>query len=185
MRSTEVAARDALAGKAASRYWRANRWAEHAELKQVAWLALLEADRTFNAAVGVPWQAYGWRAAVLAVRDFVLRARCPVHTRAHAAAGAHDVPRGVTLGEEPPCSATQLDALASARLGVRIAEAVYAEIAAHPDAELGVAVLFDEHAPADVAAANGVAVAKVYKAARQLRQALMFDARLYEAWLES
>jgi hypothetical protein len=69
---------DEVAGKVAARYKRRASWADVEELKQVAWLAICRALKTWNPVVGVPLLGYVQRAATFACANDLHRFSSPV-----------------------------------------------------------------------------------------------------------
>ncbi len=76
--------------QAAGRY-RQVWWADVRDMEAEAAVAVLNADRTFDPAHGAPFRAYAWRAAVLHLRNYLLRAGSPVsgRSRPERMAGLH------------------------------------------------------------------------------------------------
>lgn len=75
---------DKVVAKVAGRYAQLCWWAEEEELKQEAWIAALDATRTWDPTVGVPLGAYAWRAAVLHLRTWLWKNSSPVSAPASA-----------------------------------------------------------------------------------------------------
>lgn len=67
-----------LAHSAASRYKRKCWWADREELEQTAWVAMLDARRSYDPQTGVPFEGYAWRAVINQLHAVVLRASAPV-----------------------------------------------------------------------------------------------------------
>lgn len=87
---------DQIATSVALKYKRRASWVDVDEFRQVAWLAICRAARTFNPVVGIPLKAYVRRAAVLACGN-------ALHRFSHAASaglGNHHLHELVDCG--PP-----------------------------------------------------------------------------------
>jgi RNA polymerase sigma factor (sigma-70 family) len=70
---------DDVVNLAARRYAARCWWADVNDLRQEAWVAVLDAQRTFDPTRGVPLHGYAWRAAVNALRTYTWRAGSPVY----------------------------------------------------------------------------------------------------------
>lgn len=69
-------------------------WADARDLQAEAAVAILSADGTFDPTRGVPFRAYAWRAAMLHLRSYLLRAGSPVsgRSRPERMVGMHHAP---------------------------------------------------------------------------------------------
>jgi len=82
-----------VAVKAAARYARRCFWADREELAQEARCAALKAHTTWDPAVGVPFEAYAWRACILHLRRFLWKNSSPVSESYHQLANLRGVHR--------------------------------------------------------------------------------------------
>lgn len=106
---------DRLCKQAAGRYGKVW-WADPRDLQAEAAVAVLSADGTFDAARGVPFRAYAWRAAMLHLRSYLLRAGSPVsgRSRPERMVGMHHAPIEEADGHVSDAPSPE-DALARAR----------------------------------------------------------------------
>lgn len=93
-------------------------WSSRADAVQEAHLAIQQARSTYNAGIGVPFDAYAYRAATLAVRRATWRDSAPVsggmHRPEESRAGLHRAP--IKESAMPKQSRTPEDALHGARV---------------------------------------------------------------------
>jgi len=97
---------DHIAKSVASSYLRSCRWADWEDLRQEAWVAILQARGTWDGNRGVPFPAYARRAAVLSVHRYLWRSGKPVsgppERLKEAAPAVADVPVEDLVAPEPP-----------------------------------------------------------------------------------
>ena len=174
-----------IAAKAASNYCRRCWWAEHSDLENTAMVAVLEAERTWDPEVGVPKGAYQWRAAVLALRNYLWETSSPVSLPKRSAM-LPELAKGISKVALDPSAGTTTpwpDRLIDDdrwRQGVR---AQLEALTDHDqDADLALAVLLGEGRSAEVAQARGVPVQRVYRATQRVRELMRVDLTLYELW---
>lgn len=171
----------ALARAVASAYRRKVWWMETDDMAQVAECAILEAERTFDARVGVPRSAYLRRAAVLAVRASLWKQSAPVSGRGERELRGlfrapltdslpvdGDVGRGVEDKEWKERVSARLEAVAGDDLELRV----------------GLAILLSEEKPREAARRLAVPRTWIYRAVKRTRRAIADDPALFELWMD-
>lgn len=180
---------DAVAHRVARRYAARCWWAGLDDLLQVARLACVEAERTFDKRVGVPLDAYAWRAAVNSVRRYLWRMSAPVSASDHhqtEVAGMHRAPVEAALDEE--ASEPWADAvLNDTRWRGRVRSQLFRILARNMeigDCLLALRVVLDGERPAEVAREHSVPVAQVYEARRRAAALVLQSSQCYRLWQE-
>ena len=155
-----------------SNYLRNRWWLEKQDLIQEAELAKLEATRYWRPG-GAPLEAYLARAMANHLCYYVARCRCPVYAPTNrigalyeAQGCAETAARNIPASGQPAIE--RMDR-------ARMAELVRNALAVMALGDLAAEVLLAERKPAEVAAARGVPVRKVYRATRDARRALRED----------
>lgn len=174
-----------VAAKAARRYARRVFWADPADLEQEAYVAALDARKSWEPDCGVPFTAYAWRACMNHLRTFCWRNSSPVsetQMRLETLRGVHRSALGIDLPDASPLPdeayleaewvnavRDQLSFLLIERLGSKGAAAA-------------MRVLVDEEGSAAVAADAGLETVIVYRSARRARETIASNAVLYALW---
>lgn len=174
-----------IAGRFGRRVW----WSSVEDMEQTALLAMVEAARTFDPAVGMPWKGYARAAAVRAIWYSIWRDSAPVSAgqrEVRNLAGLHrqdlDSHAGMTL---PAADAWPDQAYDSADWHTRAAAVIADRLAAMGDgAAIALEVLIEEERPRHVAARHGMDASKVHRLAAQARRRIAMDPYSYELWKE-
>lgn len=168
----------------AARYKRRCWWADVDDLRQEGLAAQLQCRSTWDPDYGVPFGAYAWRAAALAMRAFLLRMSAPVSApRGHGEllVGLQHAPiedaRDVENGTDPRKAFDVEDHRA------RVRGAVAGALTA-PAAEYAWATLGGDFTPRDVAAYYAIPAKTVYAANVAVRDALRGSSELFDTWQE-
>ncbi len=167
----------AVAARVARRYAQRCWWADEGDLRQEAITAGLDAiiPGQWDAAVGVPLQAYVWRACVLHVRAYLWRNSSPMSETHENLRGLKGVHRS-NLDEGIVDQATRVDALLdSCRWIARAREQIEFVLSkAYGDKAAAVAVrmLLEETPPRELAVEVGLPVARVYRITQRARALL-------------
>lgn len=176
-------------------------WAEVEDLEQCAFVATTRAMETFDPKVGVPLDAYLYRAAVLAIKPYLLAQSAPVSAPRHrrdelkgltrvsdsfmlndGEGGQYtlDRPTGVlTDDKEEPDVILSRESLVSAvreRLRTLLTDAKHTEIA--------LPVLLDAENSHDVAHREGVDVRTIYLATLRAKRRIAGDPAMWRLWHE-
>jgi len=174
---------DKLCRLAANRYARRCWWAEQEDLQQEARLAAITASRHFDPTVGVPIEAYVWRALMLSLARYLWAQSSPTSGGSQDPKALKRQTRAPVVDEEGdgllidhnPTPDELLDEL-------RWHRAVQARLPQLVDKEeyaLASQVIFEERKSADVAASAHVSTKRVYSAAGKLRTQASQDVELY------
>ena len=174
----------------ARRYARLCWWAELEELKQVGYLAIAEASRTYIPGVGVPADKYARKACIFAMARYLWEASSPVSGGKHRPKKSK---RGLRRTEVTTTGVDGLgDDVATAMLLVdhdqptaevlvddvtwhRRVRARLRELAASSGLDDVLPVLLEETTPAALAAGAGVPVARYHSRSQHLRSWVMAD----------
>jgi DNA-directed RNA polymerase specialized sigma24 family protein len=155
-----------------SNYLRNCWWLEKHDLIQEAELAKLEAARYWKPG-GAPLEAYLARVVANHLCYYVARCRCPVYAPTNRIGAMYETqPCAISAARNIPASGQPpVEHMDRARM----AELVRRALAVIALGDLAAEVLLAERKPAEVAAARGVPVQKVYRATRDARRALRED----------
>ena len=178
MQATEATNR--AAEKVARYYHRVTfRRYDLAELRQEAMTAILACSSKWDAAVGVPFEQYVYRAAYLAVGRWVYQntasVSVPINNAKEALATFEVTPTETCAQTMVVLPARSLDPETAymRQDWKRRARQAIQDAASDEDGRMALSVLLDEHASADVARQHGVPVQRVYRATAKLRSALV------------
>lgn len=171
-----------VARKAARRYARRCWWAEVEDLEQEGALAALRAAKSWDPAVGVPIEAYLWRAAVVAMRTSLWKNSAPVSAPGKKVSELRGAHRADLIPEEHFAPSTPDSLIEEATRADEVFFEVVDAVGHGPDSMLGIEVLLGEKKAREVASARGVAVERVYRAAQEARRAVAEDRACYELW---
>ncbi len=172
-----------LINRVARAYARRCWWADEKELRNVGWEAVLTAEekKTYDPAVGVPYDKYMKRVAVLSMREALWRASAPVS----APKGHADRLRGVHHGSLD-LAAREADAtpwsdqlVADRRWRIKARNYLLRAVLGDDLASLGLRCLLSEEKPQDFADRFGIDVAKVYRARARAKEAIFNSLELY------
>lgn len=162
-----------------ARYHRKCWWADEADLRQEAIAAQLQAHRTYDATWGVPFGAYAWRAAALALRDYLLAQSAPVSARRghrEVLVGLHHAPieaaENIAIDDDPRKAYERAEQCA--RVQTEVAAVLTDEAAVFAWATLG-----GDFTLREVTAYHGCDPSTVYRATAQVRKALRASRELY------
>jgi len=186
-----------VARKYARRCW----WADKEDLEQEALLTILQCRYTFKQDVhrqphevgdrGVPFEKYAARAAMLALRVYLLRESAPVSARGNN--GAMGVLAGIFRAptsslDHTPHEACLQDQEVLHQLWLSKVRAVVARLLDEMDATatgaafLAEPVLLHDARPYEVARRTGVPVKRVYRAVQQFKAFAVADPELHTLW---
>ena len=174
-----------VARRAAARYKSRCWWAEFDDLHQQALEAALRAERTFDPDVGVPLDAYLWRACVLALRTYTWK-QSPVSAPDHKLTELRGLHRAELTdvtddrAQEPWADKVLSDKQWADRARASIEEA----LGEQSDKALALRVLLADEKPREVADACDVPIQRVYRATQRARDALGRDLDIYHLWKE-
>lgn len=171
---------DRAAEKVARYYWRVTfRRYDLTELRQEAMAAILACSSKWDAAVGVPFEQYVYRAAFLAVGRWVYQntgsVSVPINNAKKALASFTVAPTETCAQTMVVLPATSLDpetAYLRRDWEQRARRAIH-DAASGEDGRMALSVLLDEHASSEVAEQHAVPVQRVYRATAKLRSALL------------
>lgn len=191
------------ARRAARAYARKCWWAEVEDLEQTAFVATTRAMETFDPKVGVPLDAYLYRAAVLAIKPYLLAQSAPVSaprskrdelkglvrvdsayletgaTKNDGARSAVKVGRNPTLEDQaPPIDVT----IARERVVAKVRERLRMLLTDAKNTELALPVLLGVETSNDVAHRHGVDVQKIYLATLRAKRRIANDPALWQLW---
>lgn len=157
-------------------------WADLRDLKQEAWVAILEAEATYNPARGARSQ-YAWSSAVYALRAYTWEMSSPVRAprkRLPETAGMRRVAVDVLL-DMPDPTPSPLEQAHSAKLTSEWLAHVRALVAQGHLADEVTRVLLDGERPSRVAREAGIAPWQLWRATKQARERLEQDPELSSA----
>jgi DNA-directed RNA polymerase specialized sigma24 family protein len=175
-----------VAGKAARRYKRLIKfgwWMDFDDLKQEAMVAALSASRTWDPLVGVPLNAYAWRACMLHLGKHIWRQSSPVSETDHRLKTLARVCRAELHDDVAEDTSDSADAQLTTKqwqTEARTQILVVLRKALGEEAVLATAVLLDEQPPRAVATTNGIKPALVHRATQRGRSAIADNLMLYD-----
>jgi DNA-directed RNA polymerase specialized sigma24 family protein len=168
---------------AAKRYKRSCWWVDVEDLTQEAWTAVLRAKQTFDPAVGVPQDAYLWRAAVVHLKEYVWAQSAPVHAptgKLRELTGVYGEPLSRTLPAVQERDEATLTSEISLTTLVR--KEVRRTIMRQPRGEIAVDMLLEDYSLAEVCRRHNVGKGAVLSALRAARRALINNIALHRLW---
>lgn len=173
-----------LVAVAARRYSRRCWWVDPDDLRQVGALAVVEAKRTFDPAVGVAPEQYYWRAIVLSMRRYLWLESSPVsggkhrpeeslagHRRAEVSDEAY-----ASIGEASPAPEEEI---ADREWHACVQERLTALASELPGGLNDLALLLDQTNAQEIAAVRGTRLTSIYQATARLRAKVRDDDALY------
>jgi RNA polymerase sigma factor (sigma-70 family) len=168
------------AERVACAYKRRCWWAELADLRQEALLAVLRAKGSYDPDVGVPFEAYAERGAARALRGYCWRQSAPVsapHQKMHELAGLHRALLTEQLVDdiltpEDEAEAHEWRAAVQARLRMLVESSRRVAI--------GLSSLYEEEHPRETAVRLGIPIQEVYGCIRAARERVLADRHLWE-----
>lgn len=176
-----------VATKVARRYARRCWWADEEDLRQEAMVAALEClkEGRWDPEVGVPLNAYAWRACVNHLRSYLWRQSSPVSETDHNLEnlrGVHhiEIPEDGFQDRVEPVEVL----LDQARWNHAVREQVLFVLGAVGVDRVVLRTLFDDDKPADVAEELGIPRNTLYRSLQRARTALRDNAMLYELMKE-
>jgi DNA-directed RNA polymerase specialized sigma24 family protein len=177
-----------VAERVARKYARKVWWASLDELRQEALLACFLAERTWDAEVGVPLEAYAWTCAWRSVGRWLLR-NSSIVSASWGKVGdlAHlcSVPVDESAHDVAPWADAVLD---DKRWRASVREEVLTVLAhggmSEADQRLALEVLVQGRAPSEVAQSSAVPIAQVKKARRRAARLVLQDFQCYRLWRE-
>lgn len=193
------------ARRAARAYKRKCWWTEVDDLVQQAVVATTKAMTTFDPAVGVPLDAYLFRAAVLALKPYILSLSAPVSSsRAQRDQLKGLVRAPVTTTDRGSLDDTRGDAnyrrsdvimrtndddspdivVSKASITARVQERLHEILTDDKQTERALPVLLGWQSSAEVAEAEGISVQEVYRATLRARRRIESDTVLWQLWNE-
>lgn len=186
--------KDHPARRAARAYARKCWWASYEDLEQEAFRATTQAMRTYDPLVGVPIDAYLFRAAVLALKPMLLRDSAPVSAsrrKLDNLKGLRRVSRDMADGVHAVADNAHNPehVILTAELAVdlhawrqRVRQRLHALL--DGSAKLALPILLDGATSADVAAEAQVPLKEVYNATLKARRRLTNDRQMWSLWRE-
>lgn len=174
-----------LAHAAARAYKRSCWWADTEDLEQSAWVAMCEADRTFDESVGVEKGAYFWDAIIKTLKRELLRESSPVS----ASSGSMNELKGLIkepvdeelLDEAVLSPALLLENLEREKVIKTEFKRALVDRLDRFEVDVAMRVLIDEQRPRQISKAQQIPVKQIYTAVRRARATLQNDLRLWEA----
>lgn len=191
-----------VAARASKRYARSVFWADPEDLKQQALLAALSAARPglWDERVGVPFEAYVWRACMNSLKTYLWRNSSPVSETDHRLETLRGVHRA-SLGELNTDDGTavlgtvmeahlesfpEVDELVDQKMWVEEARDQLSFLLIERQgvraAELALRVLIDGEKPSQVAAEASVPPEVVYRASCTAKKHISQNVMLYSLW---
>jgi len=166
-----------IATVAARQYARRVWWASFEDMRSEALVAVVQAKKTWDVGRGIPFGAYAYRAALLAIRPYLWKNSSPVSESWHRLSTLRGVHRSPLLDarevpdprwpDEPPDDSEWL-----ARVQDRLLEL-------DPTKGLVVPVVLGTSKAEEVAEKNGLPISEVRRAAGRLRHLVRND---YPLW---
>lgn len=170
-----------IAKKVARRYARRCWWASREDLEQEASLAVMQAARTFDPHVGVPFKGYAHRAAVNALGPYLWRQSSPVSETFHRLKTLAGVVHTELKEAYHLASPDRPDLmLEEAQWRQQVRERVLALAQETPDGQLAMALLLEGEAAAE----DDQPRQSVYRASARIRGKIRIDWELYSLWKE-
>jgi DNA-directed RNA polymerase specialized sigma24 family protein len=185
------------ARRAAKAYKRRCWWASYEDLVQSAFVATTKAETTFDPNVGVPLDAYLFRAAVYALKPVLLKDSSPVSARrceqhmlklmmrVDLRNPEGDImPADDTLADQPASEAESNPEVLLPRVGwkARVRERLTEILTDTKHTERVLPVLLDEADSCEVAREHDVPVREIYLAAQRARRRIAADLNLWKLW---
>lgn len=183
------------ARRAAKAYKRRCWWASYEDLVQAAFVATTRAEETFDPGVGVPLDAYLYRAAVYALKPVLLKDSSPVSAKRSEQenlklqirvdlrnADGEVIPaEDVLIGEADEDINPEV---LLPRIGwqARVRERLLEILTDTKGTEMVLPVLLDEADSQEVADLNNVSVKTIYLAAQRARRRIASDPDLWNLW---
>ncbi len=173
-----------VANKVAGRYARRVFWADLADLKQEAMVAALRAQKTWDPEVGVPLEAYAWRACVFHLRTYLWRQSAPVSEtdrRLGTLRGVHAEELLEDHGEPVADNHQLFEEKCWTEMVQRQVVYLLTKLSTK-DARIAVRVVLEEEMPAQVAQDLQLSIHHVYRVARTARRSFEDNAVLHQLW---
>jgi len=165
----------------ARRYKRRCWWADVDELCHEAVVAIMQAIPRWDAEVGVPIQAYVWRAAIFACKHYLWRNSTPVSETHHRRGDLRDVRRAELHDDHASSENVELSVIEQ-DWRLRVKAQLELIISDTPNGDLAAAVLLEERSPKECAEDGNVSA--VYRAASILRNRIRSSYPVYGLWKE-
>lgn len=163
-------------------------WAEVEDLEQAAYVATTRAMETFDPKVGVPLDAYLYRAAVLAIKPYLLSLSAPVSAPRHK----RDELKGLIRAAEPdergqrgmdgPHESVLDVILSRERFVAQVRARLHTLLIDAKRTELALPVLLGMETSNAVADRHGVDVRTIYLATLRAKRRIANDPTLWELW---
>jgi hypothetical protein len=169
-----------IARAVALRYKRRCWWADVDDLTSEASVAVLRAARTWDPQVGVPFEGYAGRAAVLGVRAFLWRESAPV-------SGGQSDPRAnltgvrrVELGDDLAVESSTPAQIDTVRWRLAVRDRIRSLAQQSKGGDAAYEVVGRDRTPSDVQREHPEV--RVYSAVEVLRRKVRDDYKLYDLW---
>jgi hypothetical protein len=176
-----------IAVKVAKRYKRKCWWADLDELTHEAVVAIMEASKPgkWDPDVGVPIEAYVWRAAIFACKHFLWKNSSPVNASTHQEKELRGIHRAEFSKQviDDQCALvkeTPYHAYLEADWRKRVKEQLEKLVVESPEGDLAAAVLLESTQPADMEGN----LRSVYKARKELHKQIRNSYPLYKLFKE-
>lgn len=169
---------DQVARRYAAKCW----WADLNDLRQEAWVAVLEAEQTWRPDGGASRATYAHRAAVLRLRDYLWRASKPVtgpRGRGERLRGLRAAPDAVLTWHEAP---DPLEVERAERWWAELRELVTAVVLHDRHGKIAARALLGPETAIEIARDIGRSTSLVYERSRQARRRIAEDAELRRAY---
>ena len=177
------------ARRAARAYARKCWWAELEDLEQTAFVATTRAMETFDPKVGVPLDAYLYRAAVLAIKPYLLAQSAPVsapRSKRDELKGLIRVEINSTANGKPwqiSSAPNTVDVtLDRVQLVAWVRERLHELLIDAKQTEIALPVLLDLETSSEVAQRHGVDVQTIYLATLRAKRRIANDPALWQLW---
>lgn len=171
-----------LAVQAVRSYRRRVPWLDVEDLTQEARAVLWRAVRTWDPVHGVPFEIYGHRAAVVALKHYLIRQGSPVSSR-HDSDNLKGLSR--TSLEALISHAAPLDledVVTSALWRTRVLHRLCALFANDAEREVTLGILLRGEKPGQVGRRLGLTMERVYRITRRVRAKARGDYELWRLW---
>lgn len=162
--------------RAAANVW----WADVDDMKQEAWLAVLEAQQTHDPARGVELSWYAWRAALYAVKNMTWRMSSAAHVPQKKQQLARELRRVPVDNEAPAIDRTADEKLHDLRWQKAVEQQVNQALLQAPHGAALKRILINGEKPVDVAADLGMDVTALWRATGNVRRRMKIDPLLQE-----
>lgn len=174
-----------LARVAARRYKRKCWWVDERDLEQAAWVAMLEAQKTFDESVGIEREAYLWAAIIHKLHREVLHESSPVSASNEYIEELRGLYRAPVNDEKMPdylCPASLFERHERQHIIRTGLERSLQHLGSVAD--VAMSVLVGGKKPREITKETQIPVREVYTVVRKARKAMQNDGSLWEVFQE-